>query len=83
MGQDRQGSNMFKEVLQSIEGIEFFTIVSMIIFILFFIGMTIWLFKVDKKYIKQMSELPLKEDDKNASDEEINFNNLTGGTNEV
>ena len=74
---------MFKEVLQSIEGIEFFTIVSMIIFILFFIGMTIWLFKVDKKYIKQMSELPLKEDDKNASDEEINFNNLTGGTNEV
>ncbi len=43
---------MFKEVLQSIEGVEFYTIVSMIIFILFFIGMTIWLFKVDKNYIK-------------------------------
>jgi cytochrome c oxidase cbb3-type subunit 4 len=67
---------MFKEVLQSIEGIEFFTIVSMIIFILFFIGMTIWLFKVDKKYIKQMSELPLNEDNKE-------INNYTGGTNEV
>ncbi len=64
---------MFKEVLQSIEGVEFFTIVSMIIFILFFIGMTIWLFKVDKKYIKSMSELPLNE--------EINeVKNLTGGT---
>ena len=74
---------MFKEVLQSIEGIEFYTIVSMIIFILFFVGMTIWLFKVDKKYIKQMSELPLKEDDKKTPNEEINFNNLTGGTNEV
>ena len=64
---------MFKEVLQSIEGVEFYTIVSMLIFILFFIGMTIWLFKVDKKYIKDMSELPLEED-KNE------FSNLTGGT---
>ena len=67
---------MFKDVLQSIEGIEFFAIVGMIIFILFFIGMTIWLFKVDKKYIKKMSELPLKEDNNE-------FSNLTGGTNEV
>jgi len=67
---------MFKEVLQSIEGVEFYTIVSMIIFILFFIGMTIWLFKVDKKYIKTMSELPL-----NEKNNEVN--NFTGGTNEV
>lgn len=64
---------MFKEVLQSIEGVEFYTIVSMVIFILFFIGMTIWLLKVDKKYIKDMSELPLKEN-------ENEFSNLTGGT---
>jgi cytochrome c oxidase cbb3-type subunit IV len=53
---------MFKDVLQSIEGVEFFTIVSMLILILFFIGMIIWLFKVDKKYIKHMSELPLNEE---------------------
>jgi len=59
--------------LQSIEGIEFFTIVSMVIFILFFIGMIIWLFKVDKKYIKTMSELPLEEGNNE-------FSNLTGGT---
>jgi cytochrome c oxidase cbb3-type subunit IV len=58
---------MFKEVLQSIEGIEFYTIVSMIIFILFFIGMTIWLFKVDKKYLKVMSELPLNEQNNEVS----------------
>ena len=53
---------MFKDVLESIEGIEFYTIVSMLILILFFIGMIIWLFKVDKKYIKHMSELPLNEE---------------------
>jgi len=67
---------MFKEVLQSIEGIEFYTIVSMIILILFFIGIVIWLFKVDKKYIKHMSELPLNENNNEVS-------NFTGGTNEV
>ena len=67
---------MFKEVLQSIEGVEFYTIISMIIFILFFIGMTIWLFKVDKKYIKQMSELPLE-----MENNENKYH--TGGTNEV
>lgn len=67
---------MFKEVLQSIEGVEFFTIVSMLILILFFIGMIIWLFKVDKKYIKHMSELPLNEENNKVS-------NFTGGTNEV
>ena len=64
---------MFKEVLQSIEGIEFYTIVSMIIFILFFIGMAIWLFKVDKKYIQTMSELPLDNENNEIS-------NFTGGT---
>ena len=66
---------MFKEVLQSIEGVGFYAIISMILFIVFFIGMTIWLLKIDKKYIKEMSELPL-DDNKNE------IKNLTGGTNE-
>jgi cbb3-type cytochrome oxidase subunit 3 len=48
----------------------------MIILILFFIGIVIWLFKVDKKYIKHMSELPLNENNNEVS-------NFTGGTNEV
>ena len=74
---------MYKDILQSIEGIEFYAIVSMIIFIFFFIGLTIWVFKVDKKYIKQMSELPLKEDNNEVSGKAMNFQNLTGGTNEV
>ena len=58
---------MFKDVLQSIEGVEIYTIISMLIFILFFIGMIIWLFKVDKKYIKDMSELPLSEENNSVS----------------
>ena len=74
---------MYKDILQSMEGIEFYAIVSMIIFILFFIGMTIWIFKVDKNYIKKMSELPLTDENKKVSGKTINFQNLTGGTNEL
>lgn len=66
---------MFKDVLQSIEGVEIYTIIAMIIFILFFIGMIIWLFKVDKKYINEMSELPLDNENNGVP-------NLKGGTNE-
>ena len=73
---------MYKDILQSIEGVEFYAIAAMAIFILFFLVMIIWLIKVDKNYIKKMSELPLKED-KKSSNEEMNFNYLSGGTNEV
>ena len=66
---------MYKEILQSISGIELYAIVAMVIFILFFVGIAIWVIKVDKKYIKQMSELPIEEDNKEIS-------NLAGGTNE-
>lgn len=67
---------MFKDVLQSIDGVEFYAIVAMIIFILFSIGIAIWLFKVDKKYIKKMSELPLNE-------ENNEIKNFVGIKNEV
>ena len=65
---------MYKDILQSISGIELYAIVAMVIFILFFLGMTIWVIKVDKKYIKRMSELPIEEDNNE-------FSNLAGGTN--
>jgi hypothetical protein len=73
---------MYKDILQSIEGVEFYAIAAMLIFILFFLIMIIWLIKVDKNYIKKMSELPLEEDNE-TSNEEMNFKNLTGGTNEA
>jgi hypothetical protein len=65
---------MYKDILQSISGIELYAIAAMVIFILFFVGMTIWVIKVDKKYIKRMSELPIEEDNNEIS-------NLAGGTN--
>jgi hypothetical protein len=51
---------MIRNVLESIQGIDIFPIISLTIFFVSFILMLIWVLKVDKKYIKKMSEMPLE-----------------------
>lgn len=66
---------MIRDVLQSVDGISLYPIISLIIFVLFFIVMVIWMIRVDKNYINKMKNLPLeKEDNKDF--------NLTGELNE-
>jgi len=60
---------MIKEYLQSIDGASIYPIISLIVFILFFAIIIVWLFKVDKNYLKKMENLPLEKDEEN------NFNN--------
>lgn len=55
---------MFKHYFESIEGIAIWPVLSMLIFITFFIGLGFWLTGVDKKYIRKMKNLPLEEDSK-------------------
>jgi archaellum biogenesis protein FlaJ (TadC family) len=54
---------MYKEVLRSIDNIAIFPIISLIIFVLFFIGITIWAMRVPKDYIKHMESLPMEDDE--------------------
>jgi cytochrome c oxidase cbb3-type subunit 4 len=58
---------MYKEVLQSIEGVGIFPIISMIVFAAFFTVVIIWYFKADKKYLNKMKNLPLDNDEKSNS----------------
>ncbi len=66
---------MVRDVLQSLEGIELYPIISLIIFVSFFAALIIWMIKVDKKYIKKMKNLPLEKEDESE-------NNNTGDLNE-
>ncbi|NKB69346.1 MAG: cbb3-type cytochrome c oxidase subunit 3 [Candidatus Latescibacteria bacterium] len=50
---------MYKEVLQSIEGVEIFSAVSMLIFLGFFVAMTAWFLRADKEQLKEAAALPL------------------------
>ncbi len=54
---------MYKEILRSIDNIEIYPIISLVIFVLFFLGMFIWVVKTPKSHIKHMESLPLNEND--------------------
>ena len=59
---------MFKHYFERIEGIEIYPIISLIIFITFFVGLLIWVLKVDKKYINKMKGMPLDTDNISEKD---------------
>ncbi|HKJ41624.1 MAG TPA: hypothetical protein VKA27_05985 [Sunxiuqinia sp.] len=52
---------MYKEYLQTIDGVHVYAIVGFAIFFLFFIAVTIHTFKMDKQRVNQISQLPLDE----------------------
>lgn len=54
---------MYKEILRSIENIEIYPILSLIIFLLFFVGMFIWVVNTPKDHIRHMESLPFDEND--------------------
>ena len=53
---------MFKHYFEQIDGIAFFPLLSLMIFFLFFVSLLIWVVKVNKGYIQEMSNLPLAEE---------------------
>lgn len=50
---------MLSRYLSSIEGIAAYPLFSLFIFIPFFIAVTIWVFKLDKKFLNYMGSMPL------------------------
>jgi cytochrome c oxidase cbb3-type subunit IV len=50
---------MYKNVLQSIDNIAIWPVISFVIFFLFFICLLWWVFTTDKKVIDKMKGLPI------------------------
>ncbi|MDX1350141.1 MAG: CcoQ/FixQ family Cbb3-type cytochrome c oxidase assembly chaperone [Putridiphycobacter sp.] len=48
--------------LTSIDGIEIYPIISLVIFLAFFVGVIWYLVKTDKKTINELKQMPLDED---------------------
>jgi hypothetical protein len=46
---------MYKNVLQAIDGIEIYPLISFTIFFVFFIGLLLYVALMDKKYVQTMS----------------------------
>lgn len=52
---------MYKNILQSIDNIAIWPVISFVIFFAFFIGLLWWVFTRDKEFIAKMKEMPIKE----------------------
>lgn len=66
---------MYKNVLQSIDNIAIWPVISFVIFFLFFICLLWWVFTTDKQFINVMKNLPLD----NAQIEDASINNNQNG----
>ena len=58
---------MYKNVLQSIDNIAIWPVISFVIFFLFFICLLWWVFTTDKKFIEKMKGLPIDDASENSS----------------
>ncbi len=53
---------MISEFVQTIEGAEFFPALSLILFLLAFVGVVIWAMRLDRRLVQRMARLPLDQD---------------------
>lgn len=53
--------------METIAGIDIYPLISLVIFFVFFVGLTIYVFKTDKKVFDKISNIPL---DSNSTDHE-------------
>jgi cytochrome c oxidase cbb3-type subunit IV len=51
---------VYKNVLQTIQNVEIYPIISLVIFVLFFGAMLVWAFRAKKEYLSAMANLPLE-----------------------
>jgi hypothetical protein len=51
-----------KHHMTSIDGIEIYPIISLSIFVLFFVSMLVWVVRMDKNYVKDLEQYPINDE---------------------
>jgi len=62
---------MYKNILQTIDNIAIWPVVSFVIFFIFFIVLLWWAFSADKEFINKMKALPIDDADPISTGKEI------------
>ncbi|MDX5437804.1 MAG: hypothetical protein LPK03_11450 [Pontibacter sp.] len=58
---------MYKNVLQAIDGIEIYPLISFSIFFLFFLGLLVYVILMDKKHVEAMSRVACADEDNDTT----------------
>ncbi len=66
---------MFNNVLQSIENVAIWPMISFVIFFLFFLCLLLWVFAADKEFIKYMGGLPIQDQDDSSTENKSSSQN--------
>jgi cytochrome c oxidase cbb3-type subunit 4 len=61
---------MYKDILQNIDHVAIWPVISFVIFFTFFILLLWYVFTADKNFIKEMSQKPLQDGSENSNDVE-------------
>ncbi|HEY4650918.1 MAG TPA: hypothetical protein VIG72_05865 [Pontibacter sp.] len=61
---------MYKNVLQAIDGIEIYPLISFSIFFVFFLGLIVYVALMDKKYVQVMSSIACGDETEDTTFEE-------------
>ncbi len=51
----------FSSYLEQIAGVSIYPIISLVLFVVFFTGVMIWIYSIDKKEIEHMENLPFQD----------------------
>lgn len=62
---------MFKNILEGTQGVDIYGIFSLVIFFAFFIVIIVWLTKIKKSYLENMSNLPFHDDEQAKTQNEL------------
>jgi cbb3-type cytochrome oxidase subunit 3 len=57
-----------KSHMESIEGVATYPMISLMIFFIFFVALFWWVFTASKAHVREMSELPLDDQQPNSSE---------------
>ncbi len=54
---------MFKHYFEQVHNVAIWPMISLAIFFTFFVGLIVWVIKIDKAYVSEMENLPMDETD--------------------
>lgn len=69
---------MRRNVIESIQGIEIFPLISLVIFFVFFAAVIIWVIRLKRKELDEYANMPLEEDEPHNQ-----ISNIDNNTKEV
>ena len=56
---------MFKNILTHMSAVDTWPVISLVFFVVFFVGMLIWALRLSKGHVRQMSQIPLHDNELN------------------